>query len=127
MYAFTSQGYNSDAVQGSKGPLDYLPFGDGGNFADAATGISNLGYLTHFTRENTSQINQGFIDYVHLDTFGYFKDSIQQDVGKKDLLKGAQSYYSEVIILQRSGWSVNWELIDLLWNEDSNFIFNTNG
>lgn len=127
MYAQLTQGYSNDATQGDKGFLDYLPFGNGRNFADATDSISPLGYLTHFSQEEVTQGTQGFIDYILLDSFGYYQDSVQQDKGKLDYIIGANGYYSEVIIYQPSGWSVNWELISILWNEEDNFIFNTNG
>jgi hypothetical protein len=61
------------------------------------------------------QLNKGFLDYVFPDIESYNKDAIQYNIGMLDYVTGPSSYYSDVIINQSSGWSVNWELINMQW------------
>lgn len=72
-----------------------------------------------YSKSNT-QYNKGFLDYVPTSHVGYFADTIQDDLGRVDYLIGNTGFYSDVIIEQSSGWSVNWELINMQWETINN-------
>lgn len=64
---------------------------------------------------NATQTDKGFLDYVFPDIDAYNADAIQYDKGMVDYLIGVTGLYSDVLIEQSSGWSVNWELINMQW------------
>ena len=69
---------------------------------------------------NATQTDKGFVDYVFPNIDAYNKDAIQYDTGRIDYLIGRTGLYSNVIIEQASGWSVNWELINMQWETINN-------
>lgn len=71
---------------------------------------STIGY-----HHDAVQRDKGFLDYVFPDIDAYNADALQYDKGMVDYLIGLESYYSDVLIEQSSGWSVNWELINMPW------------
>jgi len=71
---------------------------------------------------NATQTDKGFVDYVFPNIESYNSDSIQYDNGMIDYLIGSTGLYSNVLIEQSSGWSVNWELINIVWeNTNTNW------
>ena len=69
-----------------------------------------VGYYT-----NATQTNKGFVDYVFPNIDSYNADSIQYDSGRIDYLIGSTGFYSNILVEQPSGWVVNWELINIVW------------
>lgn len=74
-----------------------------------------IGYFADAT-----QTNKGFVDYVFPNIDAYNKDAVQFDTGRIDYLIGITGFYSDVIVEQASGWSVNWELINMQWETINN-------
>jgi len=71
---------------------------------------------TEGNNRNAVQVNKGFVDYIFPNIEAYNADSIQVNNNRVDYLVGNSAFYSEVIVEQSSGWSVNWNLINLDWN-----------
>ncbi len=69
---------------------------------------------------NATQTDKGFVDYVFPNIDAYNKDAFQFDTGRVDYLIGTTGFYSNIIVEQGSGWSVNWELINMQWETINN-------
>jgi hypothetical protein len=69
---------------------------------------------------NTTQTDKGFLDYVFPNIDAYNADAIQYNNGRVDYLIGSTGFYSNIIVEQSTGWSVNWELINMPWETINN-------
>jgi hypothetical protein len=73
-----------------------------------------------YSKSNTQTGSSSIVDYIPSDPVGYMQDMVQYNTGRIDYLAGFMSYYSNVFIEQGSGWSVNWELINMPWETINN-------
>ena len=64
---------------------------------------------------NVNQVQTGIVDYIPSSPVGFYFDFNQIDLGRLDYVTGVTAWYSDVLIDQASGWTVNWELINMPW------------
>ncbi len=69
---------------------------------------------------SVNQVQTGIVDYVPGGVLGLAAGVNQIDTGRLDYITGPTPWYSDVIIQQASGWSVNWELINMPWETINN-------